>query len=156
LDNDKHYWVGEDEVAKLLTRGSDWLPRHPEKDLIARRYLKHQPRLTRDALARLAEEDEADPDAAATEHDAQEEAIERPLSLNRQRIGAVLATIKASGARSVLDLGCGEGQLLRELLTDQSQARARPLRHHRRHPRLLRRADRVGREARVRRGARSG
>src|SRR5690606_34509866 len=90
-----------------------------EKDLIARRYLKHQPRLTRDALARLAEEDEADPDAAATEHDAQEEAIERPLSLNRQRIEAVLAAIKASGARSVLDLGCGEGQLLRELLTDQ-------------------------------------
>ncbi len=119
LDNDKHYWVGEDEIAKLLARGSDWLPRHPEKDLIARRYLKHQSRLTRDALARLAEEDESDPDAAATEHDAQEEAIERPLSLNRQRIGAVLATIKASGARSVLDLGCGEGQLLRELLTDK-------------------------------------
>ena len=41
------------------------------------------------------------------------------MSLNEQRLGAVLAAIRASGARRVLDLGCGEGRLLRELLEDK-------------------------------------
>ena len=45
--------------------------------------------------------------------------LERALSLNEQRLGAVLAAIRASGARRVLDLGCGEGKLLRELLKDK-------------------------------------
>jgi len=123
LDNDKHYWVGEDEVEKLLVRGESWLPGHPEKDLITRRYLKYQHRLTRDALARLAVEDDLDPDASKLEHDAEEEQIEKPLSLNAQRMGSVLAALKASGATTVLDLGCGEGNLLRDLLKEQQFTR---------------------------------
>lgn len=123
LDNDKHYWVGPDEVEKLLARGQTWLAGHPEKDLIARRYLKYQHRLTRDALARLAPEDDPDPDASGHEHDIEEEEIERPLSLNAQRMGSVLAALKASGAVSVLDLGCGEGNLLRDLLKEKQFAR---------------------------------
>jgi hypothetical protein len=41
LDDDKHYWVGDDEVKKLLRRGGDWLAAHPERELIVNRYLKH-------------------------------------------------------------------------------------------------------------------
>ena len=119
LDNDKHYWVSEDEVDKLLARGESWLPNHPEKDLITNRYLKFQRRLTRNALARLAVEDDLDPDASEEAHDAEEQQIERPLSLNAQRLGSVLAALKASGASSILDLGCGEGNLLRDLMKEQ-------------------------------------
>jgi 3' terminal RNA ribose 2'-O-methyltransferase Hen1 len=39
LDNDKHYWVGDDEVEKLLRRGEGWLLKHPEHDLITPPYL---------------------------------------------------------------------------------------------------------------------
>ena len=35
LDDDKHYWVGDDEVDKLLRRGEGWLATHPERELIA-------------------------------------------------------------------------------------------------------------------------
>jgi len=35
-------------------------------------------------------------------------------------MAAVLAALKASGARSVIDLGCGEGRLLRLLLADRA------------------------------------
>ena len=123
LDNEKHYWVGDDEVEKLLARAGDWLPDHPEKDLIVRRYLRRSGRLTRDALARLAPEEDPDPDASEAAHDAQEEAVERPLSLNRQRMESVLGVLMASGATSVLDLGCGEGSLLRGLLAERQFAR---------------------------------
>jgi 3' terminal RNA ribose 2'-O-methyltransferase Hen1 len=118
LDNDKHYWVGDDEVEKLLRRGEGWLPQHPERDLITRRYLKHRRDLANDALARLAEDD---PDPDETEHArAEEEAeVEAKISLNEQRLGTVLATIKQSGAKRVLDLGCGEGRLLRLLLKEK-------------------------------------
>jgi len=119
LDNEKHYWVGDDEVEKLLKRGEGWLAQHPEKDLIVSRYLKRQRALTREALARLVEE-EAQPDAEQTA-EASEEAeqkVERPLGLHDQRIGTVLSVLRGAGAKRVLDLGCGEGKLLRPLLAD--------------------------------------
>lgn len=119
LDNDKHYWVGDDEVEKLLKRGGSWLKGHPEKELIATRYLRYQRSLTRDALARLTAEDAPDPDAVVEAHDEQEEAIERPLSLNEQRHASVVSALKASGAKRVLDLGCAQGKLLRRLLDEK-------------------------------------
>lgn len=118
LDDDKHYWVGEDEIEKLLRRGGEWLGTHPERELITRRYLRHDARLTREALARLLEDAPEDPDETAEQHDAEEQAVERPLSLNDQRQAAVLATVRASGARRVVDLGCGSGGLLRALLRE--------------------------------------
>ena len=57
LDNEKHYWVAQDEIEKLLRRGEGWLPQHPEKDLIVSRYLKRQRNLTREALSRLLADD---------------------------------------------------------------------------------------------------
>jgi 3' terminal RNA ribose 2'-O-methyltransferase Hen1 len=118
LDDDKHYWVGPDEVDKLLRRGSGWLAAHPDRELIADRYLRHDRQLTSEALSRLAEGegDAADPDQVAAQRDAAEEAIEAPIRLSEQRLEAVTAAILASGARRVLDLGCGSGRLTAALL----------------------------------------
>ena len=114
LDDDKHYWVGDDEVDKLLRRGGDWLGTHPERELITRRYLRHFRGLTTDALARLLADDEAGTDIA----DPREEAVEETLSLNQVRVEAVRSALKAAGVRRVLDLGCGDGKLLRALLAE--------------------------------------
>jgi 3' terminal RNA ribose 2'-O-methyltransferase Hen1 len=119
LDDDKHYWVGKDEIDKLLRRGAGWLSSHPEREEITRRYLKHQHRLTREALARLTE-DEEDPDELAEQHASEEVVLEERISLNQQRLGAVLAALRQSGAKRVLDLGCGEARLLALLLADPS------------------------------------
>lgn len=118
FDNEKHYFVGRDELDKLLAKGAGWLSSHPEKEAIARRYLKFQPSLFRQALARLVEE-EADDGASDDEQKQPEDALEQPLSLNDQRLGAVLAALRSSGCKRVVDLGCGEGKLLRELLKDK-------------------------------------
>jgi 3' terminal RNA ribose 2'-O-methyltransferase Hen1 len=120
LDDDKHYWVGDEEVEKLLRRGGTWLQAHPDRELITRRYLRHDRRLTRDALARLmaVDDDPDDPDAEEAAHDAEEAAVERPLSLNDQRMNAVLDALRVAGARTVVDLGCGEGRLVRKLLRE--------------------------------------
>jgi 3' terminal RNA ribose 2'-O-methyltransferase Hen1 len=128
LDGAKHYYVGDDEVDKLLRRGAGWLHAHPERELIATRYLKHRRSLVRDAVARLIEEetptaDDASDDAAeetavpALDEPAPAEEARQP-GLHRQRLEAVLAELRASGARRVLDLGCGEGRLLRLLLAE--------------------------------------
>jgi len=119
LDDEKHYWVGEDEVDKLLRKGEGWLPQHPERELITRRYLKHGRRLTRLALERLAELDDAaapDDDEGAT---PALEALEKPLRLNDQRMERVVQVLREAGARSVLDLGCGGGRLIRELAAER-------------------------------------
>jgi 3' terminal RNA ribose 2'-O-methyltransferase Hen1 len=129
LDDDKHYWIGADEVAKLLRRGGDWLAAHPDHELIARRYLRHDQRLTRDALARLFADEAGDPDQCDQENDTGEESLEHTVSRAREpalhelRIAAVLDVITASRARSVLDLGCGSGKLLAELLKQQGLER---------------------------------
>lgn len=129
LDNAKHYWVGGDEVEKLVRKGEGWLATHPERDLITARYLRYQKQLTRDALAQLVADEQLDPDAEEVAHNEEEALIEKtlvvadapaekPLSLHAQRLEAVLAALLASGAKSVLDLGCGEGQLLRRLVKE--------------------------------------
>jgi 3' terminal RNA ribose 2'-O-methyltransferase Hen1 len=122
LDDDKHYWVGDAEVEKLLRHGEGWLRQHPERELITNRYLKHQKRLSREALSRLIGEEEPAADEIAEIHTLEEEAIEKKISLAEQRIRAVIAVLRSSGAKRVVDLGCGEGQLLRELLKDQAFA----------------------------------
>ena len=120
LDNEKHYWVGDDEVEKLLRHGSGWLSAHPEKEEITRRYLKYRRDLARDALARLTEEEAPDADVAEAIHDSEEAVVERSLNLNEQRLNTVLAALKSANAKRVLDLGCGEGKLLRALLADRA------------------------------------
>lgn len=122
LDDDKHYWVGDAEVEKLLRHGEGWLREHPERELITNRYLKHQKRLAREALTRLIGEEEPEAEELAEIHTREEEAIEKPISLAEQRMGAVMAALRSAGAKRVLDLGCGEGRLLRELLKDKTFA----------------------------------
>lgn len=119
LDADKHYWVGKDEVEKLLRHGEGWLQKHPEREAIVSRYLRGFRKLTREALARLTEDESLDPDAEQETKEEQEQAIEAPLRLHDIRLGQVAAELKASGAKRVLDLGCGEGKLVRELLKDK-------------------------------------
>ncbi len=120
FDNQKHYFVGDDEMEKLLEKGKGWLGQHPERDEIARRYLKFQPSLFRQALARLvAEEQPGEAEADERPSERALDGVEESLSLNEQRLGAVMAAIRSSGARRVIDLGCGEGKLLRELLNDK-------------------------------------
>jgi 3' terminal RNA ribose 2'-O-methyltransferase Hen1 len=119
LDDDKHYWVGEAEVEKLLRHGEGWLAAHPQREAIAYRYLKHRRALMQQTLARLVEEDQLDPDEEAEVHGQEEESLEKRISLNEERLGTVVAALKASEAKRVLDLGCGEGKLLRALLAER-------------------------------------
>ena len=119
FDNQKHYFVGDDELEKLLAKGSGWLAGHPEKEEITRRYLKFQPSLTgRPSPGSPIESNRRSRGRRAARRAGRGRPGEA-LSLNEQRLGAVLSALRASGARRVLDLGCGEGKLLRELLQDK-------------------------------------
>lgn len=118
LDDDKHYWVGEDEVNKLLARGEGWLAEHPARELIVQRYLIHRRSLAHLALARLApetEEEEAAPESRA----APEDNLERPIRLNDARMSAIVEALRELGAKRIADLGCGEGKLLSRLARER-------------------------------------
>ncbi|MBM7112821.1 3' terminal RNA ribose 2'-O-methyltransferase Hen1 [Archangium primigenium] len=121
FDDDKHYWVSDDEVEKLLRHGEGWLAAHPEREFITRRYLRHQKSLAREALEQLIGEghsstEEQERERVRTE---QEASLEAKLSLNDQRLRAVVDVLQAEGVSRVVDLGCGEGKLLRELLKER-------------------------------------
>ncbi len=113
LDDDKHYFIGKDEVEKLLRHGEGWLDTHPMREAITRRYLERRGRLVRAALARLSEEeDETDEqDAKPATQEDEDAPIKR--TLHQDRLDTVNQWLLESGARNVLDLGCGEGKLLR-------------------------------------------
>ena len=134
LDDAKHYWVGPDEVDKLIRAGGGWLAGHPHRDLISRRYLAHKSGLYRPAIERLADADDmlaesldnaipadaglADVDCRVGEASAS--CGDPVLPLAEQRRGAVLAVLRSAGARRVADLGCGQGTLTAALLADPS------------------------------------
>jgi 3' terminal RNA ribose 2'-O-methyltransferase Hen1 len=118
LDNDKHYFVSKNEVDKLLEKGKGWLENHPEREQITNRYLIHLKSLTRQAFEsfndvgdteQLVEEDEI----------SNREAVKKKETLHQQRLALVLEQLKKSTAKSVIDMGCGEGKLLRMLLKDK-------------------------------------
>lgn len=114
MDDDKHYWVERAEIDKLLAKGSDWLGDHPHRDLIIRRYLRYRGSLLREALARLTDDEQLAPE----EPERREDALEQEMRLADQRIGAVVSVLRAVGARSVVDLGCGAGRLLTALVKE--------------------------------------
>ena len=225
LDGSKHYWLGADEIDKLLRAGAGWLAGHPERGWITRRYLARRQSLVRTALARLAEIDDATPetldaidepefDDAATDSvdalaglpaavsDSGPAALETgPVtdtappngidptsdiryeravaampaahstdgvvsgdvaapSLAVTRRAAVLRALHQVGARRVLDLGCGEGALLLELLRDKEfteivgvDVSMRALRIAQRRLRLDRAPTRVAERITLRQGA---
>ena len=112
LDDSKHYWVSDDEVGKLLRAGEGWLAEHPDRDLITRRYLAHQRSMVTDATARLVEFDD---------DLVEDEPADKPASpLYAMRAEAVLAALNDVNAHRVVDLGCGEGALLKRLIVDTS------------------------------------
>ena len=113
LDDEKHYWVGDDEVDKLLRHGEGWLEEHPSRDTIVRRYLKHRGGLFRSAVARMS-------DGSPLPDDPTEEALEAQVSLAEHRFRFVVRTVQSLGGRRVLDLGCGEGKLVKRLLQDKT------------------------------------
>ena len=116
LDDSKHYWVSADEVDKLMRAGGSWLAGHPERDLITSRYLGHHRTLVQDAVSRLAEVDDNEAEALGT--GSAQEPEDRPTPLAQLRTAAVVAALRDEGAATVVDLGCGEGALLRALVPD--------------------------------------
>ncbi|WP_044205291.1 3' terminal RNA ribose 2'-O-methyltransferase Hen1 [Flammeovirga sp. OC4] len=110
LDNDKHYYVSNNEVEKLLDKGKEWLKDHPEKEQITKRYLFNLSHLSRKALEQLRDED--------VEENEVEENVKKE-TLHTQRLKLVLEKLLASGAKNVIDLGCGEGKLIRMLIKEK-------------------------------------
>lgn len=109
-DNNKHYWVGDGEVEKLLEKGKEWLGKHPEREFISLRYLKHRQYLVNRTLASLMEgEEETEP----------AEPTREKVRVHDLRLEAARDVLFASGAQSILDLGCGEGKLLRLLAANR-------------------------------------
>ncbi|MBT2508629.1 3' terminal RNA ribose 2'-O-methyltransferase Hen1 [Streptomyces sp. ISL-98] len=123
LDDAKHYWVAPDEVDKLLRAGEGWLAEHPEQKLITSRYLSRRWGLTRQAmerleLVRLAEADDLEVEEIDNAVDETTDTEDKPVPLAVQRRDAILQALEAAGASRVLDLGCGQGQLVQALLKD--------------------------------------
>ena len=131
FDRQKHYYVSEDEIEKLIKHGEGWLAGHPERNRIVHRYFKMHRHFAYKAIDRLVESEPVDAEDLAPEGDEAEapeetaevkEAKEKRVSLNTRRLEAVKNAVIESGASSVIDLGCGEGRLT-SLLLEEKQIR---------------------------------
>lgn len=119
FDNDKHYYVSNNDIEKLLNKGKDWLINHPEKKLITYRYLKNLKGLANKALKLLSIDDTATNEEELIDNltPATEEKVKK-VRLHELRLLAAKDALKESGAQKVLDLGCGEGKLIRHLMKE--------------------------------------
>ncbi len=117
LDSNKHYYIGDQEIEILLKKGEGWLKEHPEREQITRRFLRDLKGMARHALERLTEgEAILDEEESTTEP---HEMKELRKGLHQQRLEKARDALVRSGAERVLDLGCGEGKLIRLLLKER-------------------------------------
>ena len=116
FDRQKHYWVGPNEVEKLLRIGEGWLAEHPEKAYITGRYLGRRKSLVSMAYERLTAANTSD--GEVLDSDVEKDKPEK-RNLNTMRLGSVVDALKICGARRVIDIGCGEGSLIKHLLKER-------------------------------------
>lgn len=117
FDKQKHYFIQEDEIHKLLSHGEGWLAGHPYRDKIAQRYFSAKRSYARRAIDKLLEDEGAGPAAEnGGNGGSDEQKVRSPL--NTLRMEAVKAEVLKSGASSVIDLGCGECRLTSLLLNE--------------------------------------
>ena len=128
FDKQKHYYVMEDEIEKLLKHGEGWLSAHPARNRIVNRYFAMSRSFAHRAIDRLIEsepvdaedlDEEAEERAALAEAAVPDEIKEKRISLNTRRLEAVRNAVIDSGAVSVIDLGCGEGKLTSMFLEEK-------------------------------------
>lgn len=117
FDRQKHYYISEAEIQKLLDHGEGWLADHPYREKIAQRYFPSRKSYAGKALDILLA-DEIDP-AERTDKDDESEEKEARTPLNTLRMETVKKAVLDSGASSVIDLGCGECRLTSLLLSEQ-------------------------------------
>jgi 3' terminal RNA ribose 2'-O-methyltransferase Hen1 len=121
LDNLKHYFVGEDEIEKLVRHGGAWLDKHPKKVMILARYLEYKRHLVREAEVQVeaaappTEDDSAPLVEEETEKKESEVEVEKRLSLQELRTKAILQSLTEEAVTTVIDLGCGDGKVLAAL-----------------------------------------
>jgi 3' terminal RNA ribose 2'-O-methyltransferase Hen1 len=118
LDARKHYYMDRNEVTKIVSKGEGWLADHPEKDWILRSSLGRKPSLMREALEQLSNAEEALEAEEASVDDAfvAPEETERKESLHTQRHNRIVQLIQELKPKSLIDLGCGDGKLIRKLI----------------------------------------
>lgn len=119
FDKQKHYFISEDEIDKLMSHGGEWLADHPAKEEIIYRYFLMKKSYAHKTIDRLLE---SEPVEEIQEENDEKEIPEKKISLNIQRLETVKNAVLASGAESVIDLGCGECRLTK-LLLEQKQIR---------------------------------
>ncbi|GHG10498.1 3' terminal RNA ribose 2'-O-methyltransferase Hen1 [Deinococcus piscis] len=108
LDGRKHYFVNEAEIEKLERYTADWLPTHPAREAILRGYLRFAPLVGQVREGWWAEEGTAAPEPVERAHVGRLDAVAEQLQ--------ALAAEAGQPNVSVLDLGCGEGELLWRLV----------------------------------------
>ena len=114
LDNNKHYFVNEMEVEKLLNKGGEWLKNHPAKEIITKKYLRYKKSYTRLAFEHLIGEETSE----NSDKVELETMVEKKLSIHGVRLHTVKDTLAKLGVQELADLGCGEGKLIRLLLRE--------------------------------------
>lgn len=99
FDRQTHFWLGESHLQKFIRHSQKWLGGHPEKRLIINEYFGPAADLKHRVLELFG--------ALRTQDDNPQFA-----SLNHARQSAIEGILAASGAKTVIDLGCGNGSLL--------------------------------------------
>ncbi len=104
FDGNKHYFIDENEIEKLLSHGGEWLKTHPYRKTITKGYFNNIRSITKSALGIISDDND-------TEQPKQKR-------LDTERLDTITQAVLDSGAKSVLDLGCGEGKYVARLLNE--------------------------------------
>ena len=110
FDRYLHFWIDEPQLQRFIRLTAGWLESHPEKRFILTEYFWP----AADFKSRVLERFNAIPGLSSNEK-------AQPLKIQRHE--AIEATLAIHGAKTIIDLGCGEGSLIFYLLEQKKYAK---------------------------------
>ncbi|WP_449599513.1 3' terminal RNA ribose 2'-O-methyltransferase Hen1 [Paenibacillus sp. Marseille-Q9583] len=106
LDDDKHYFISDDEIEKIRRYGEGWLDSHPLLALILKRSLRFA------NLIKQFDGEESSPSSEKVAITPAEISVEPKIRLNDLRYAAIAETVEGLAFNSsIVDFGSGEGKL---------------------------------------------
>ena len=118
LDNSLHYWMNENEIDKIIEMSKVFLKNHPMEDYIMKHLSKEKINSKVKAISFVSQDKLWNRYLIPTVNKGREKLLKKQVKFNEEKHNYIISVLKGLNSKSVVDIGCGEGEFIELLFKD--------------------------------------